>query len=535
MQNDSRLTRLKERRSRRSRIPLLLVGIVLFVVLQSCASPDVPETGPPRSTGRPETDWATQIQEKARSIQKLMPEWVKAGGDASRVERFFKEFEDLAKSGKPEEASKKLDEILALLRSSGTTNGVTKPVEGPEKQPRSSEGDRRSSMTRYLLFQIFSGGPNPKTGIFTSGRDKASYEKIVRDMKRDINAQRSSGRRLGFSVGPVVLDQSDEELRQLIKDVFEVAVENDMAVALHLDNYMFWKNARGKDGKKLVDNPKNVEMKDWKGTRSDGLTISWLPSVPLAPQMCLNSPDIKAAVARVATEVIGREVRKGIDRLKAQGKEDLFAGVIAGWETDMVDGYCALRNNGFSATNPPTDFEREREKIVQAYIAWWAKGLRDAGIDRNLIYTHTAHIPRKTYEFLKRRFPPDELRRKFNSTAFKAIWVGFNEYSNPGFSGYPAEGLFEDFYEQLAKHGNPPWAMAEGSNVMLSEGGGSKGSIMDWETYLGKLFNHGATLVNIFGGWQGEGSGPFGQATQSREALAAYRKFLRGEQLKEAR
>jgi len=213
----------------------------------------------------------------------------------------------------------------------------------------------------------------------------------------------------------------------------------------------------------------------------------------------------------------------------------LFAGVIAGWETDMVDGYCALRNVGYSAMNPPADFDRERERIVQAYIASWAKGLRDAGIDRNLIYTHTAHIPKKMYELLKSRLPPDELRRRLDSTAVQAAWIAFNEHSNPGFSGYAAEGLFEDYYDELAKHGNPPWAMAEGSNVVLAEGGGSKRSIVDWEAYLGKLFNHGARVVNIFGGWQGEPAGPFRQAAESPEAFAAYRKFLRGEQLKEAR
>ena len=525
----------RRRGNRLSRIPMLLVAIAASIVLQSCAPNVVAETGPPRPTGSQETDLGPQIQEKMRNIQKLMPEWLKAGGDASRVDRLLKEFEELAKSGKLAEASKKLDEVLALLEPSRAREDGTKTVEKPETPPRGPEGESRSSSTRYLLFQIFSGGPNPQTGLFMSESSKGHYEKIIRDIKRDINPQRSPDRRLGFSIGPVTMDQSDQELGQLIRDVFELAEKNDMAVAIHLDSSMFWKNARGKDGKKLVDNPKNIEMKDWKGTPSDGSKISWLPNVPLAPQMCFNSTDIKAAVARFATEVIGREVRKGIDRLKVQGKEDLFAGVIAGWETDMADGYCALRNNGYSATNPPADLEREKEKIVQAYIARWAKGLRDAGIDKNLIYTHTAHIPKKTYEFLKSRFPPDELRRKFNSTSFKAVWVAFNEYANPGFSGYPAEGLFEDFYGELAKHGNPPWAMAEGSNVMLSEGGASKGSFMDWETYLGKLFNHGARLVNIFGGWQGESAGPFRQATESGQALAAYRKFLRGEQLKEAR
>ena len=48
---------------------------------------------------------------------------------------------------------------------------------------------------------------------------------------------------------------------------------------------------------------------------------------------------------------------------------------------------------------------------------------------------------------------------------------------------------------------------------------------------LARGFNHGARVVNLFGGFQGAEAGEFARSTESGEALAAYRKFLRGDPL----
>ena len=60
---------------------------------------------------------------------------------------------------------------------------------------------------------------------------------------------------------------------------------------------------------------------------------------------------------------------------------------------------------------------------------------------------------------------------------------------------------------------------------------------MNMETYLAKMFNHGATLVNIFSwgvGGEANKKMDFRVVTEGEEALNAYRKFLRGETLIEA-
>src|SRR5262249_14452911 len=129
---------------------------------------------------------------------------------------------------------------------------------------------------------------------------------------------------LGFSVGPLTFDHTDDELRRIIRGSFEVAEEKKVAVAFHIDDSMLWMNR-----KDLWQNPQNVEWTDWKGTLSTHRYIAWLPT-KLAPQMCFNSPIIRTEVARLAKDVIGPEIKKGIDALKAKNLERLFAGTIAG-------------------------------------------------------------------------------------------------------------------------------------------------------------------------------------------------------------
>ena len=113
--------------------------------------------------------------------------------------------------------------------------------------------------------------------------------------------------------------------------------------------------------------------------------------------MCFNSPDIQAAVKKRAS-LIGAEVEKEMDTLKASGKEHLFAGLIAGWETqigrdletDRPLGYRALSHRGFSESNPPKDPDLERVHIVKEFMELWANSLHATGIPREKIFCHIA-------------------------------------------------------------------------------------------------------------------------------------------------
>jgi hypothetical protein len=394
----------------------------------------------------------------------------------------------------------------------------------------------KPSSAQYLLFQIFIGTPDPASGIYRRGRPTEEILRIVRHIA-DILRPKSGdpNRILGFSVGPIAMDQGADNARSTIRVAFDVARETGTAVALHLDDYMFWSQARWPNGRLLREQPDTVEWTDWPGTPAGGLDISWLPNVKLAPQMCYESPQVKDFVRYWIKEVIGQEIKKQYDRLVKAGKPELFAGVIAGWESNLSNGYCSLSQLGYSAQKPPIDFDHERERVLQRHIEFWTKGIYDAGIPRNLIFTHLAPLPRRDYEEVTAMLSREQIRQKSQSTAFRAYWTAFNSYSYPGFSAYPDENRFQDIYEALRANHTKTWAMAEGTNVILEPSylGGAGTSTLSWEAYLAASFNHGAEMVNIFGGFQGPPADAFQRATESEEALAAYRKFLRGESLVE--
>ena len=114
--------------------------------------------------------------------------------------------------------------------------------------------------------------------------------------------------------------------------------------------------------------------------------------------------------------------------------------------------------------------------------------------------------------------------------------MAFGKHHRPGFSTYPQPGLFDEIYEELARHKQVGWASCEGTNLQLGSGPGQSGMTM--ETYLAKMFNHGATLVNIFSwgiGGEAKKNMDFRVVTEGEEALRAYRKFLKGSPLIEAK
>jgi hypothetical protein len=407
---------------------------------------------------------------------------------------------------------------------------------GSERTARTED----TTLTRYLAFQVFTGALSPSVAIGGSGANplsppppKSEIKQLVQSIVDNIGMTGDRHTKLAFIIGPLAFDHTDAQLRQMIQDAFEIALELDIAVGFHIDDSMFW--ARRSD---LWRDPQNVEWLDWDGTPNTGRRIDWGPQpTKLAPQMCFNSPAIQAEVSRLATQVIGEAVEAGIRKLDSQNRAELFAGVMVGWETQLAQdfdtnqslGYCALSNRGFSADHLPQDMDAERERIVQAFIELWATGIAQAGIDTAKIYSHTAvntavtphaafeqaNVPGMTYSQSNHFAPPA---------------VSFGAHYQPGFSTYPQYGLMEQLYDELQAHGNPAWASAEGSTLLPS----MLESVVDTESYLAWMFNHGAALVNIFGWGVGiKAENPFWNAAENPDAIEAYRQFLGGEPLVE--
>ncbi len=330
-------------------------------------------------------------------------------------------------------------------------------------------------------------------------------------------------------VGPLALDYTDAQLRTLIERTFAVASKHKIAVGLHLDDSKFWMNRRD-----LWSDPANVEWLDWRGTPNTGQYLNWGRPWRLAPQACFNSPAMLNEARRLAGEVIGPAIAEQVAKLRETADEALFAGIIVGWETAIgrdfesrLDlGYCALTNLGFSENAPPRDPDRKLESVVQTWIGTWSKSLTGAGVPSDKIYSHIAFASQK--QFNK---GPDG-RSYSRSVMYTPPAVAFGETHRPAFTTYPDADILGEIYTALTAHGNPPWGSAEGTNVDIQAG---PPRIPDegMQDYLARMFNHGATMTNVFGWGIGNKENLFRRATEGDEAAAAYRKFLRGARLDE--
>jgi acetyl esterase/lipase len=397
--------------------------------------------------------------------------------------------------------------------------------------------------TRYLAFQIFtqfSSDAQDAHALSSGMREPlvpgtAALRNYVEDIKQRIGTVGDRQTRLAVMLGPLCFDQSDAEITRFVEQAFTLALETDVAVGFHIDDSMFWMSR-----KDLWSDPQNVEAMDWDGTPCTGRYLNWSKDAKtptsLAPQMCFNSKAIQREVQQRGT-LVGKAIQAGVKRLQQLKRPELFAGVIVGWETMIGQdfetgkplGYRALLNRGFSREHLPQDMDREREQVVQEFIERWTTGLAEAGVSPQHIYSHTA--------FLSHRAFGDNQETTYSQrNHFAPPSVAFGKHHRPGFSTYPEEGRFDDIYEELAKHQQVGWASSEGTNLQLGTGPGQSG--MGMETYLAKMFNHGGTLVNLYSwgiGGEAMKNMNYRVVTEGAEALQAYRKFLKGKPLIEAK
>jgi hypothetical protein len=382
---------------------------------------------------------------------------------------------------------------------------------------------------RYLAFQIFTGGLGSDILRRAFPPPPNDLRRTVIELRDHIGVEGKNDRRLGFVLGLISFDNSDEDVRKLIAAGFDIALDTGVAVGFHIDDSMFWGRL------KKLNTADNVEWLDWQGTLNTGRRLDWgLKPMRIMPQLCINSRDVKEAVSERAT-LIGNEIATGIKKLHTAHRDDLFLGVIAGSETQIGRdfdtgkylGYCALTNAGYSANNPPADIDVARSKMITEFAGFWARSLIAAGVPEGTVYSHIAYMSSKTYGLAKRAAP------YLQFINFTPPAVAFCDHCIPGFSTYPEPGHLEQWQKELNKHGDPSWASCEGTAIDPVQAALS-GKGVDMEGYLGNLFNHGAVLVNVYGWGVGDDNNPFRKTAEGENALAAYRKFLARETLHEA-
>ena len=284
----------------------------------------------------------------------------------------------------------------------------------------------------------------PRYLIFWSAPEKAGELAERVGMKGD-----GKTRLLGFGL-PNATYELEEQLPSRIRSAFAAAREHDMAVMLHFDFHLAWKNRPDLwnwfDPDKPGYNPNNKYNVEWHGWDGPPNKVRYLDHgvlERLPPNMCFTSKRTRAEVTRIVSKVIGPVLREEIAKLKAEGKEALFAGVLVGLEPSIDDyskpnpertkmmkedgvpagplGYRALLDRGFSADNPPDDFRQALAKIVQETIAFWCEQFVDAGIPAEKLYPHVAAPA------------PIEMMNA-------PIWTAFNKYSRPGWTTYAVDG-----------------------------------------------------------------------------------------------
>ena len=371
----------------------------------------------------------------------------------------------------------------------------------------------------------------PRYLIFWGDPSKAGelVERI--GMKGDGNT-----RLLGFGTAGNAFDE--EKLEQRIRGAFRAALEYDLAVIIHFDFHYFWQNRPdlwnwfdpeqpGYD----PENKRNVEWHGWDGPPNKVRYLNWGVLERIAPHLCFTSQEVREEIARIISEIIGPVLLEELEKLKAEDKEVLFAGILVGSEPSIDDysdpnpgrtkmmqedgvvpgplGYRALLDRGYRADMPPEDFRLALAGIIQETVAFWCKQFVDAGLPAEKLYPHVAAPA------------PIEMMNA-------PIWTAFNDFSRPGWTTYPVMVLGQNFnalYENLEKHGNPPWAGIEAN-------AGFPGSIVDWETYLGWHYNHGCVIMGINNGATGEDlPRRLRESAFGEEAIAAYHKFFRNEPL----
>ncbi len=442
----------------------------------------------------------------------------------------------LMRSGRFREAEKVLDRVLDILKKGP-------PVPKPKDLKKYL---RKTEETQYLILPVREAG-HLYSGQMT-GFEKAIEHTIEKLGKAKDVKKRNWGFHLiipAWRFDPEHSENKHADIARAVRCAFDVALRHNVAVHFTVETHEWenrpdlWnyseKDKSGYDPK----NKANVEWINFDGTPHPHRYRDWGTAERMAPVICYNSPTVLREVSRLVNEVVAPPLKKGLEKLKKEGKDHLLSGVTVGAEPALPNyenidkinpkiaklmdedkspkarlGYNALTNKGYSKDKPPEDFGRALAEVNKEYISYWCRELFEAGIPSEKMYTHIAAgagvIGSPMVEFTN-----------------APIEIAFNDYSRPGWTTYPVGPLRNDFgalYKELERHGNPHWASTEASPTMGPSGGRHALTTKD---YLTRHFDYGATVI-VFntGATSKELSKSLTEGVWGTDAVNAYRTFL---------
>jgi hypothetical protein len=378
--------------------------------------------------------------------------------------------------------------------------------------------------TKYLIFAVQPDG-DPQTPDDTVAGIVAKIQDAIGPVTL------APDRRLGFMIQLSAWRQPQEVIELWLDAAFAAARVHDLAVQISIESHYFWETRSD-----LYSDPQNVEWIDWDGTPHPARYLDWGAPERLAPHICYESAAIVAEVSRIGTDVIGAAMRTQLDGLGADGRADLFAGVTLTSEPALDDyaaldptsalaqlmdadgaprvqlGRCSLSRLGYSAEMPPADMDAALAEVNRRWVDRWSCALEDAGVPRELLYTHVAAGAALDEDGLAYTHAP--------------LSVAFNQCARPGFTTYAVGALgsgLDAVVDAVQAADETAWGGTEGSLFVPPNG------TVDAETYLRWHFDNGATVLVINSGATGELGALFDAANFSEEALSAYRSFLAGD------
>jgi hypothetical protein len=122
---------------------------------------------------------------------------------------------------------------------------------------------------RYLAIQLF-------TGSFDSDQLRQSFppsgvdvRKSVLDIRDRVGTVGTDRRKLGVVLGPISFDNSDEQVRALVRSAFDIAIESGVSIGFHIDDSMFWGRLA------QLNSTESIEWLDWNRTPNTGRRLDW--------------------------------------------------------------------------------------------------------------------------------------------------------------------------------------------------------------------------------------------------------------------
>ncbi len=337
------------------------------------------------------------------------------------------------------------------------------------------------SEPRYLLFNIAPGHDWKQ-------EDPASMNwLLLEDVANTLQPRQREDLRIGVACTFSILNTATGVLVESISNLLAASLQTGMPVMVALDGQNWWENRpelwNWWDPESPGYSPSNVYNVEWAGwSPVDAVKIGWRNwgiQSRVAPAPNLASPRFLEANTSTLKAII--PVIVNWYNALPSGKKHLFAGLKLGWETsigynayyypdgnrfleqwpesDIHDpatgldhskgisggllqlGYAAVKSTGIKTSGEIT--RDDIGKVSQNYLTLLSKTSAEAGLPRELVFTHQGGI-----------CPPWDQQLPF--------WPAINEWSCPGWSLYwgpPSE--MGNLNEEMERAGVTRWGAAE--------------------------------------------------------------------------